>query len=239
MLGGGAGMVRQMGEEHEVTVGGIRLAYQVSGDPGAEPMLLLHALGEQASTWAQVTARFTERYRIFAVDLRGHGSSDWPGTYSLQLMRDDVIALIDQLGLRQVVLVGHSMGGAVAYLVAMARPDQVGRLIIEEAAPPFRRDRAIPARPPGPLDFDWPVAPAISSQVSEGDPEAWELLRTITAPTLLIGGGPQSHVPQDLLGEAAARVPSCQLMTIPAGHNVHATRPAEFSDAVFGWLTRK
>jgi len=236
LAGRATSTVSQMGEEHEATVGGIRLAYQVGGAPGAEPMVLLHALGEQGSTWAQVTARFAERYRVYAPDLRGHGSSDWPGTYSFPLMRDDVVALIDYLGLRQVVLVGHSMGGAVAYLVAMARPHQVGRLIIEDAVLPFRRDRPIPARPPGPLDFDWPVVPAILSQVSEGDPAAWELLETITAPTLLIGGGPQSHIPQDLLTQAAARIPSCQLVTIPAGHNVHAARPAEFSDTVFGWL---
>src|SRR6516225_4946306 len=96
------GTVRQMGEEHTVTVGAIRLTYQVSGAPGAAPMLLLHALGEQGGTWAPVTARFARRYRVIAPDMRGHGSSDWPGTYSFQLMRDDVTGLIDHLGLRSV-----------------------------------------------------------------------------------------------------------------------------------------
>jgi hypothetical protein len=52
-------------------------------------------------------------------------ASDWPGTYSFQLMRDDVIALIEQLGLREVLLACHSMGGIVACLVAMTRSDQV------------------------------------------------------------------------------------------------------------------
>jgi 3-oxoadipate enol-lactonase len=223
-------------EEHKVTVSGIRLAYQVSGAPDAAPMLLLHALGEQAATWAPVTAPFAERYRVFALDLRGHGRSEWPGTYSFQLMRDDVVGVIEQLGLRKITLVGHSMGGTVAYLVAMSRPDQVGRLIIEDVPPPFPRNRAIPERPPGPLDFDWPVVPAIVSQVNKGDPAAWDHLERITAPTLLIGGGPESHIPQDRLAAVAARIPSCELVTIPAGHHVHTTRPAEFAGTVLGWL---
>lgn len=232
----GPGMVRLVGEEREVTVGGIRLAYQVSGPPDAAPMLLLHALGERAATWAPVTARFAERYRVFALDLRGHGRSDWPGIYSFQLMRDDVAGLLEQLGLRKVTLVGHSMGGTVACLAAMARPSQVGRLIIEDVPPPFPRDRAIPARPAEPLDFDWPVVPAIISQANKGDPAAWDHLDTITAPALLIGGGPQSHIPQDQLAAVAARIPSCELVTIPAGHHIHTTRPAEFADTVLGWL---
>jgi Alpha/beta hydrolase family len=114
----------------------------------------VHALGEQAGKWELVTPRFAERYRVFAVDLRGHRHSDWPGTYSFQLMRDDVIALIHQLGLREVLLACHSMGGIVACLVAMTRPDQVARLIIEGAPPPFPRDHPIRERPAGPPGFE-------------------------------------------------------------------------------------
>ncbi len=148
---GASHAVIKVGEEFKVSVGGIGLACQVSGVPDAEPMLLLHALGEQAGKWELVTPRFAERYRVFAVDLRGHRHSDWPGTYSFQLMRDDVIALIEQLGPCEVILVGHSMRGIVAWLVAMTRPDQVARLIIEGAPPPFHRDHPIRERPAGPL----------------------------------------------------------------------------------------
>jgi 3-oxoadipate enol-lactonase len=141
-----------------------------------------------------------------------------------------------QLGLRRVILIGHSMGGTVAYLIAIARPDLVDRLIVEDAPPPFARDRAIPERPAGPLDFDWPVVPAIVSQVNQGDPETWNRLTTITAPTLLIGGGAQSHISQDRLAAVADRIPSCNRVTISAGHHVHSACPAEFADAVLDWL---
>lgn len=226
-----------MNDGYRRTTGKVRLAYEVSGPPDAPAMVLLHALGEGRTTWAPVMARFAEHFRVFAVDLRGHGDSDWPGRYSFQLMRDDVVDALGELGLRQVALVGHSMGGAVAYLVAMHRPDLVGCLVVEDAPPPYRRDRPVPARPEvQPQDFDWPVVPAIVSQVNEGDPVAWEGLGAIIAPTLVVGGGPDSHIPQDRLAAVAARIPSCELVTIPVGHHVHSARPEEFAELVLGWL---
>jgi 3-oxoadipate enol-lactonase len=214
----------------------VRLAYDVSGAPDAPPMVLLHALGDRAARWAPVLRQFAAGFRVFALDLRGHGDSDWPGTYSFELMCRDVLGFLDQLGLSTVTLVGHSMGGAVAYLVAMRQPERVRRLIVEDAPPPFRRDRAAPERPAQPLDFDWAAVPAIIGEVSQGDEAAWAGLTKITAPTLLIGGGRGSHIPQDKLSAVAARIPTCDLVTIPAGHNVHAARPAEFADVVLSWL---
>ena len=226
-----------MGAAGEVTADGIRLAYEVSGVPDAPPMVLLHALGERGSTWAPVSARLAEGYRVFAFDLRGHGDSDWPGIYSFELMRDDVIGALNQLGLYEVTLVGHSMGGTVAYLVAMREPSRIERLIVEDVPPPFRRDRSIPDRPAEPPDFDWAAAPAIISQVNKGDPTAWAGLSMITAPTLLIGGGPESHIPQDKLDAVAALIPRCERVTIPAGHHVHTERPTEFANVVLRWLS--
>jgi len=64
--------------EQHTTAGGLRLAYQVEGHADKPPMVLLHALGERGSSWAPVKGRFAERFRVFTVDLRGHGDSDWP-----------------------------------------------------------------------------------------------------------------------------------------------------------------
>lgn len=213
------------------------IAYEVAGDPEAPPMVLLHALGERGRDWAPVLPALAARFRVYVPDLRGHGDSGRPGEYSFELMRDDVIGLLDDLGLDTVTLVGHSMGGAVAYLVAMQHPGRVSRLIVEDAPPPYPRARPVPDRPEGPIDFDWAVVPAIVGQVNAGDPAILHGLGFITAPTLLIGGGSTSHVPQDRLAEAAARIPSCDLVTIAAGHNVHAGRPAEFARTVLDWLS--
>lgn len=118
---------------------GIVIRCQLSGDPGAPAMVLLHALGEHAASWDEVVARVATRFRVVALDLRGHGGSTWPGRYSFTLMRDDVLGVLDALDLRDVVLVGHSMGGIVAYLVAHAHPGRIARLVVEDAPPPFPR----------------------------------------------------------------------------------------------------
>jgi 3-oxoadipate enol-lactonase len=231
-----SGNVGGMSAGLEVTTGGVRLAYEVSGGSGVPPMVLLHALGERGSSWAGMTPWFAPNFRVFTPDMRGHGDSDWPGTYSFELMRDDVLGLLDQLRLDKITLVGHSMGGAVALQVAMAQPDRIERLIVEDACPPYPRERPIPERPAETLDFDWPVVPAIVGQVNQGDPDAWDRLGAITARTLLIGGGLDSHIRQDKLAEAAGKIPDCTLVTIPAGHNVHAARPDDFAGAILSWL---
>lgn len=224
--------------QHAV-LGGVRLAYEENGPADSPPLVLLHALGEGRGDWAEVVGRFAERFRVIAVDLRGHGDSDRPGTYSFQLMADDVLRLLDHLDLPEVSLLGHSMGGSVAYLIAEQAPGRVERLIVEDAPPPFVRERPVPERPAEDVDFDWAVVPAIVDEVSRGNPTMWDQLCSIIAPTLLIGGGPESHIPQEKLQQVAERIPDCSLITIPAGHLVHATRATDFTDAVLNWLTQR
>lgn len=201
-------------------------------------MVLLHALGERGSDWASVRTQFAASFQVFTLDLRGHGDSDRPGNYSFRTMGDDVIGVLKQLRLDSVILVGHSMGGVVAYLVAMHRPDVVKQLIVEDVSPPYKRDRPIPDPPQNvqSLDFDWAVVPAIVGEVNAGSPKTWECLTKITARTLLIGGGSDSHIPQQKLVEVASRITHCDLVTIEAGHHVHSSEPEAFGEAVLGWL---
>ncbi|MCP2032377.1 pimeloyl-ACP methyl ester carboxylesterase [Okibacterium sp. HSC-33S16] len=215
---------------------GVRIAFTTSGPPVAPAMVVLHGLGEGAASWTTVGHFFADRFRVIALDLRGHGASDWPGAYSFELMRDDVVGVMEALQLRDIVLIGHSMGGTVAYLVASARPDLVARLVIEDAPPPFPRTRAMPERPAEPVNFDWDVVPVIAAAVNDPTRRMWELLPGITAPTLIVGGGASSTVPQELLAEAAGLIPSCRFVEIDAGHNIHESRPSEFATAVLSWL---
>ena len=127
-----------MDDHRTVEAGGIRLAYRVSGPPDAPPLVLLHALGEDAADWDGVTPAFARHWRVYALDLRGHGRSDRPGDYSLELMRTDVLGFLDALALERVDLVGHSMGGVVAYLFAEAHPERVHRLVLEDVPAPRR-----------------------------------------------------------------------------------------------------
>ena len=125
-------------------------------------------------------------------------------------MRDDVLAVLDALDLHDIVLVGHSMGGVVAYLVAQAQSGRIARLVIEDAPPPFPRSRPIPERPDVELPFDWLVLEAILGATDDPSRSWWPHLTAITAPTLI---------------------------TIPVGHHVHDNAPEEFSNAVMTWLS--
>lgn len=213
---------------------GITVAYRAWGAETAPLMVLLHATGESSTSWDQVAPALARSFRVVAVDLRGHGASDWPGTYSLTAMRDDVLGVLDHLG-GPVTLVGHSLGGAVAYLVAEAQPGRVARLVVEDACPPYPRDSSLPTRPDGPLPFDWELVAPLRAELNDPDRRSWPALGGITAPTLIVGGGPSSPVPQDLLAEVADRVPDCELTTIEVGHMVHNDAPQQFLHSVLEW----
>lgn len=226
-----------MSKRHGVSVGGLRFSYLDSG-PVAEPVLvLLHALGDQANNWEPVLSQFADQYRVLAPDLRGHGESDWPGSYAFETYSADVVRFLDAVELDRATLVGHSMGGVIAYLIAMRQPDRVHRLIVEDVAPPLPRDRPIPDRPAEPISFDWDVAPAIIGQVNRGQPDVWSKLVDITAPTLLLGGGAESHIAQQQLEDVRSLIPACELVTLPTGHYVHQALPDVFGRTVLDWLS--
>src|SRR6267154_3630073 len=78
--------------------------------------LLLHGITSSAQSWVRVGPALADRYRVYALDMRGHGDSIKPsrGVYSLRHAADDALAFIEALDLEHPVLVGHSWGGATA-----------------------------------------------------------------------------------------------------------------------------
>ncbi|MFC9255154.1 alpha/beta fold hydrolase [Amycolatopsis thailandensis] len=101
------------------------LAFRETGPRTGVPVVLLHALGSKSGTWDDFASRLDRR--VLAVDLPGHGDSAHAEKYSLETMADAVAELLDD----QVDLVGHSMGGRVAVLLAQRLPGQVRRLVVE------------------------------------------------------------------------------------------------------------
>src|SRR5277367_142612 len=128
-----------------VDVAGIKLHFlDWGGDPDKRTFLLLHGGAAHAHWWDGVAPLLTPHGRVRALDFRGHGRSQWAGAgnYGPPSYVDDVRGLIESLGTRA-ILVGHSMGGAVAQWVAVTHPELLEALIIVDAphGPPplFRR----------------------------------------------------------------------------------------------------
>jgi pimeloyl-ACP methyl ester carboxylesterase len=109
-------------DEYRLDIGDVELAVVEWRGEGA-PVLLLHATGFHSRCWNQVVARLPGQ-RILAVDLRFHGRSGSVGDVDWKLLSDDVVLLVERLGLRDVVGVGHSIGG---YLIARAAARLQGR----------------------------------------------------------------------------------------------------------------
>ena len=227
--------------EHSVALADLTLRYREHGPGSAPPVVLLHGLGEDAAGWDEIAAPLADSYRVIALDLRGHGSSDRSGDYSYEAMRDDVDQLLDVLDLVDVTLIGHSMGAMIAALLAERVPSRLGRLILVDAAPlrdPLRAE-VPPESPPGPVPFDWAALRAIRSQHNDPPPAWWEELDRIAVPTLIIAGGPSSHVPQEMLAAAAERIPGGELATVEGGgHFVHTTEPVVFLKLVTDFIAR-
>jgi pimeloyl-ACP methyl ester carboxylesterase len=224
-------------DRHEV--GGITLAVRSWSGPEAArpPVVLLHGTGATAGDWDAIAARLCGDGPVFAVDLRGHGESSWPGTYAISLMAQDVAGLLPMLSATEVDLVGHSLGGLVACQVAaMPGRARVRRLVLEDTGMPHPRPPQTPARPAGPLPFDWAVVEQVRPEIDAPDPRWPQIMAAIEAPTLVIGGGASSFLPQEHVEELATTVAHGTRVTIDAGHLVHATRPDAFLAAVTAFL---
>ncbi|MFJ9719184.1 alpha/beta fold hydrolase [Streptomyces sp. NPDC101213] len=232
---------------------------RVTGDPAGRPAVLLHALGNTGRSWDRLVCALLPRgHRLVVPDLRGHGRSPRADAYTFELMYRDVLSLLDRHRLAEVDLVGHSMGGHVAWLVAQRHPSRVRRLVIEDTPPP-PRDAAAEAelrarsgaaggqahvislyqefrelRRAGELDGA-AVRPVIDG-LRKADPVWWRRLADVTAETLVISGGLSSPVPRSLLAEVAGRVPRGRLLAIDAGHYVHRTEPERFCAEVARFL---
>ncbi|NSC20493.1 alpha/beta hydrolase [Streptomyces albus subsp. chlorinus] len=224
-----------------VHTGGVRLVYRAWGAEAGVPVVLLHCLGEDGEDWrGPLISALGGEHPVYALDLRGHGGSDWPGSYAMADFTGDLLGFLDALGLDKAVLVGHSFGSVVAYLFAQEHPGRVDRLVLEEtvAMRPLETPQEVPEEPPpGTPRFDREAGVQWARQRNDPDPRWWERLGAVTAPTLLLGGGDGSHLPQEDLHLMAERIPDARVLTVDgAGHLVHEARPMEFTRAVVDFL---
>ncbi len=115
-------------------VGDINLYYEMTGQ--GPPLLFLHGLGSSTRDWAAQVDCFAPDYQVITVDVRGHGQSDKPpGPYSVSLLAADIAGLLKALQIGTVHLVGLSMGGMIAFQLAVDAPQLLESITIVNIGP--------------------------------------------------------------------------------------------------------
>ena len=127
-------------------INGLKLHYLDWGREGLPPMVLLHGFSAHAHYWDGFAAKMRDNFHVYALDQRGHGDSEWATDYGPETMPADFASFVDQLGLDRFVLLGHSMGGGVAFRYAASHPERIENLIIVDSSLPSPDRPAVPNR---------------------------------------------------------------------------------------------
>lgn len=242
--------------------GNVRLAVTDSGEAMA-PVVLVHGLGGSQLAFKRVGALLAGHARVITYDQRGHGASGVSDDYSWDALVGDLGAVIEQLELRDPVLVGHSLGAGVALCAAAATPDCAGLVAI---------DGALPVRTPPP---DWARArraarkpsivlaralmralrvgsamsidelQAIAADLLGRADEFERALRSLSCPARYLlgsraGPGPDGGAALEAARAAARRVteidPAIEVTWLDTGHAIPRTMPAEVAEAAMSML---
>jgi pimeloyl-ACP methyl ester carboxylesterase len=140
------------GVEHRfVDAGGLRMHVAEAGR--GDPIVLLHGWPQHWYLWRQVIPLLAPHARVVCPDLRGFGWTDAPSSgYDRETMARDVLALLDELELARVRLVGHDWGGWIGFLLCLNEPERISRFVALNIVPPW------PSRNPRNLLEVWRIA---------------------------------------------------------------------------------
>lgn len=216
---------------------GPTLRYREWGRPDGAVLLLLHATTSDGDTWRHVAPVLGEHFRVIAPDLRGRADSEWTDDYSMQLLADDVVALMDALGVLGAVLVGHGSGALVAFLVATQHPERLRMLVLEEMPPPdaARPPLELPLGPDPEGRWDWRLVIAVRRWRNAGHPEWWQLANKVTVRTLVVSGA-RSPYDAGRLRDLSRAMPEARFVSLNLGHAPHEERPSAFLQVVVPFL---
>lgn len=165
---------------------GIKLYYEVHGEDHAEPLILINGVGQWRDAWWRNVGPLAEHFRVVTFDNRGIGNSDKPDIpYTLDMMADDTLGLMDTLGIERAHILGHSLGGGIALFVARKQPARVSKLVLastlywgpQVAMPSARAMQLLQDRSGDPLELvKNGIRVAAAAGFETRDPEAFRRL---------------------------------------------------------------
>lgn len=119
-----------------LTIENARMYYRLEGKPGLPVLVLSHSIGTDQGMWEPQIGDLIQYFQVLRYDTRGHGASDAPaGGYSVEQLGNDVLALVDGLGIGKFAFCGLSMGGAIGQWLAVIAPERIERLILANTGP--------------------------------------------------------------------------------------------------------
>ncbi|MEN6291352.1 MAG: alpha/beta hydrolase [Methanobacterium sp.] len=224
-----------------VKVNNLNMYYKVCGE--GEPLVILQEAGIEISSMYNVLDAFAENYQVIALDNRGAGRTDMPDEpYSIEMMAEDTIGLMDKIGIKSAHFLGISMGSRIALVTAVKYPERVKSLILNVAAVSFPdvfksildvslenadlREKLlqktgivfIQKYPPNPESF-------LRQLKALADFDGRKYLGQIKAPTLVINGTKDHLVPMELTEELKLEINDVKLVLVDEGHYFSALKP--------------
>ena len=242
---------------------GIKLHYEVHGRGPA--LILTHGYSSTSAMWKEQIDALSKHHKLVLWDMRGHGQSDYPddpSAYSEAHTVADIAALLDEVGARQAIVGGLSLGGYMSLAFYRVHPERVSALLIIDTGPGFKKDDARAAWNQRARDtgdrFEREglavltsasrerssvshrdasgLAHAARGMLTQRDARVIELLPDIRVPALVVVGADDAPflAASDYM---AAKIPGATKLVIPAaGHAVNIDQPQAFIDGVLPFL---
>jgi len=128
-------MAKTKSEIQKIKANGVEVAYRFDGPESGRVVMMSNSLMSDHTMWDVTVPALSDRYRVLRYDTRGHGQSGTtPGPYTIELLADDAVALMDALGIRRVHFVGLSMGGMIAQQIGARYAGRVYSLSLCDTA---------------------------------------------------------------------------------------------------------
>ena len=224
----------------KVKVGSLNMYYDSYGE--GKPLIILWGMGGEISPFLeQLKEILDNRFKVISFDSRGLGRSDKPDvSYSIEMMADDTVGLMDVIDVKQAHILGISMGSRIALTVAAKYPERVKSLILNVAAPrsphkddpkaaeSFERLEAA-GKQPEILNAMGEYPPTVESFIRLMEAlkqfDGTDLLKKITAPTIIINGTKDQSTPVKCAEELYNGISGSKLILVEEDHMFIRTKP--------------